>query len=135
VDSKKFQEIVYGKKGSEAIDTRRRYLMDFFTLGANNYLLLSRFFRHDFKAFLAEGVKAWQDLRLVVPGKANGASQLLVHTFSQRLALGALTGSRFLGHFFRVFLEEFRKRRGESPREFSQYGATPLPIKVARGSR
>jgi hypothetical protein len=82
VDLKKFQEIIYGKKGSEAIDTLRRCLVNFFTLGANNYVPLSRFFRHDFKAFLAVDVKAWQDLRLVVPAKANGAGQFLVHTFS-----------------------------------------------------
>jgi hypothetical protein len=70
-------------------------------------------------------VKAWQDLRLVVPGKANGAGQFLVHTFSQGLALSALADSLFLGHF------SGEKGRGKSQGIFPSM--KPHPYKVARG--
>ena len=107
MNAKKFQQIVYRKKGSKAIDTLWRYLVDFFTLRTSNILLLLRLFRHDLKTPFTVGVKAWKNFRLVVPGKANGTGQFLVHTFSQGLALGALTDSPFLGHLS-------RKGRGKS---------------------
>ena len=71
-------------------------------------------------------MKAWKDLRLVVPGKANSTGQFLIHSFSQGMAFS-------LTHFF----HRGHVSCGKSPENFPYYEATPharaIDVELARG--